>query len=36
VGGLLYYVLLRISPGRGVVPGDELAPGAPRTLGMAE
>ena len=36
VGGLVYYVLLRVWPERGVVPGDEPAPGAPRTLGMAE
>jgi purine-cytosine permease-like protein len=36
VGGLLYYVLAKVWPERGVIPGEEPAPGAPRTLGMAE
>ena len=36
VGGVLYWVLLKAWPERGVVPGDSPAPGAPRTLGMAE
>jgi purine-cytosine permease-like protein len=36
VGGVVYYALLKASPERGVVPGDEPAAGAPRTLGMAE
>jgi purine-cytosine permease-like protein len=36
VGGVLYYVLLKVWPERGIVPGDEPPPGAPRVLGMAE
>lgn len=37
VGGLLYYILLKVWPERGVVPGDEeLEPGAAHALGMAE
>jgi purine-cytosine permease-like protein len=36
VGGLVYYVLLKAWPEKGVLPGEEPAPGAPRTLGMAE
>jgi purine-cytosine permease-like protein len=36
VSGVVYYAFLKLWPERGVVPGDEPAPGAPPVLGMAE
>jgi purine-cytosine permease-like protein len=36
VGGVVYYVLLKVWPEQGVIPGEEPAPGAPHALGMAE
>jgi purine-cytosine permease-like protein len=36
VGGGVYYVLLKVWPERGVVPGEERGPDQPRVLGMAE
>jgi purine-cytosine permease-like protein len=36
VGAGLYYALLKLWPEQGVIPGEAAAPGAPRTLGMAE
>jgi purine-cytosine permease-like protein len=36
VGGGVYYVLLKVWPERGVVPGEERGPDQPHVLGMAE